>query len=118
MDVNTLVKKVTVHVGINDVMNGHIIRTLAISDLTRAIRLKFPNASVCFSSIIPPSYGQQRFTAEESNNLLRSYCERNNIVFIDNSLFCSTRSGAPKKSMYGGDQIHLSKFGSSMLAKI
>jgi hypothetical protein len=115
-DVNLDVKKTTIHIGINDVMNGSKISTGSISDLTSCIKRKCPNALVAFSSIIPPRYGHQRPMVEEGNQLIRSYCEKNNMIFIDNTPFFTTSSGAPKKNMYY-NQIHTSTIGTSILAK-
>jgi hypothetical protein len=115
-DINPGVKNVTIHVGVNDVMNANWVSESVLSDITRLIIHKFPNTAIFFSSILPPSYGPQRRMAATLNKAIEHFCYINNWGYINNTPFFTTSSGAPKKNLYKG-QIHTSKLGSSFLAK-
>ncbi|XP_059168145.1 uncharacterized protein LOC131950121 [Physella acuta] len=73
---------VTLHCGVNDSLSNVRLSQANMLEIVRSITHKFPNATIRFSSIVPPCRGK----------------------------------GAPRQRLYS-DSIHLTKIGSSILAK-
>ena len=115
---DSLVKKVTIHAGINDSKFKISISSSTLSQLLKLLHAKFPNITeIAFSSIVPPAgRGVCLNYSFKNNETIESFCKSKNIIFINNYSSFLTANGAPKKRFYG-DFLSFTKFGFSMLAK-
>ena len=107
---------ITIHCGVIDSVSNVRLSESCMLEIVGCIRRKFPNAMIRFSSIVPPCRGQGRYLAGINNQFLQSFCKNQNYCFINNTPFFNAKSGAPKQRLYS-DNIHLTKIGSSILAK-
>ena len=107
---------ITIHCGVIDSVSNVRLSESCMLEIVGCIRRKFPNAMIRFSSIVPPCRGQGRYLAGINNQFLQSFCKNRNYCFINNTPFFNAKSGAPKQRLYS-DNIHLTKIGSSILAK-
>jgi hypothetical protein len=106
---------ITVHAGINDSLRNAKISMSQLQALKSKIHRILPKSKIHISSIIPPCSGHQRSTVDYNNEVLRRFCARNDMLFIDNTPYFVARSGAPVKRLYK-DQFHTNNQGSSTLA--
>ena len=115
---DSLVKKVTIHAGINDSKFKISISSSTLSQLLKLLHAKFPNITeIAFSSIVPPAgRGVCLNYSFKNNETIESFCKSKNIIFINNYSSFLTANGAPKKRFYG-DFLSFTKLGFSMLAK-
>ena len=115
---DSLVKKVTIHAGINDSKFKISISSSTLSQLLKLLHAKFPNVTeIAFSSIVPPAgRGVCLNYSFKNNETIESFCKSKNIIFINNYSSFLTANGAPKKRFYG-DFLSFTKLGFSMLAK-
>lgn len=107
---------VTLHCGVNDSLSNVRLSKANMLEIVRSITHKFPNATIRFSSIVPPCRGKGRQLIDINNRFLQSFCISYKYCFINNTPFFTAKSGAPRQRLYS-DSIHLTKIGSSILAK-
>ena len=115
--VNTNVKTLIVHIGINNAKKGHIITQDTWKRIIKDLKIKFPNAHISMSTILP--YREKHPTiinaTDESNNNLECICEDNHIDMINNDDTFLTQDNMVKTGWYK-DNIHPNKRGTSGLA--
>ncbi|KAK7481924.1 hypothetical protein BaRGS_00026832 [Batillaria attramentaria] len=104
------IARVTVHVGINSCRNGPITKQTWLK-LLNLLRTVFPQAILIMSSIVPPGglhpLSKPAFT---SNQSLKSACQQEQTIYIDNVPTFLASSGAPKQILYY-DKLHPSDRG-------
>ena len=116
---DSLVKKVTIHAGINDSKSKISISSSTLTQLLKLLHAKFPHINeIAFSSIVPPAWrGVCQNYSFKNNETIESFCKSKNInFFINNYSSFLTANGAPKKRFYG-DFLSITKLGFSVLAK-
>ena len=115
---NQNVKKVIIHAGVNDAQNG-IVSQEIWSHLISMFQLKFPNAQIVMSSIIPLKSDKQANTIiKESNMNLCLACSNASILFINHTNTFRTANDAPKQTLYQtNSQKHPSIRGMLLLAR-
>ena len=102
--------EIIVHVGCNDITNN--INYLAnVKKMNKMAKADVPDTKLTFSSIIIRKDGKdiKDTTIRDLNANLKNYCHQNDLGFIDNSNIDESHLGKLK--------LHLSKRGSSLLAK-
>ena len=111
------VKRVTIHIGINDCRRGHFIGKGAWRALITAVKQCFPSATLAMSSILPLNDMNQHITAciKNSNASLSVVCWLTGVTFIDNTRSFVTPDGTTKQMFYS-DTIHPNTRGTSALA--
>lgn len=107
---------IIVHLGINNVSNGDSPSELLIqySQLVTAIQEQNKYSKICFSSVLPKKHDRvSDKIINDTNNQLKSFCQINKHLFIDNSKYFMS-NGKVEKSLFF-DDYHPNDNGLSVL---
>ena len=117
--IHQTIKKLVVHVGVNDSGNG-VIGEQIWSNMLSKLHVIFPNAHITMSSIIPTRTLQQtNVNITKSNVYLQQSCKLfRSVAFVDHTYAFRTQNNAPKQVLYDNfNQKHPSMKGVLVLAK-
>ena len=89
-----------------------------ITKLIKPLHTKFPKATeIAFSSIVPPAgRGVCQNYSSKKNEIIESFCNLNNLNYINSCSSFLTANGAPRQRFYG-HFLTIIKLGFSILAK-
>ena len=100
---DSVVKKVSIHAGINDSKFKISIHSNILTKLIKPLHTKSPKATeIAFSSIVPPAgRGVCQNYSSKNNEIIESFCNLCNLNYTNNCSSFLTVNGAPRQRFYG-----------------
>ena len=115
---DSVVKKVSIHAGINDSKFKISISSSILTKLIKPLHTKSPKATeIAFSSIAPPAgRGVCQNYSSKNNEIIEYFCNLNNLNYINNCSSFLTANGAPRQD-FMDIFFTITKLAFSILAK-